>query len=168
MVPISSFLSRIRLGLFDISISVILYSFRSHGMLQRQFQEQFRAPMLKLADELQATKPGNTSPVFEMLQLVSINSIAKQAVDGPKRLIIVSDMLHNTPEYSMYRKHEDFKAFQSSDYSRRLNTDFAGARVELHYIMNTPHLQTRRQLLFWEEYFKNSNGLLAAVRPLEG
>lgn len=137
-------------------------------MLQRQFQEQFRAPMLKLADELQATRPGNTSPVFEMLQLVSINSFAKHDVDGLKRLIIVSDMLHNTPEYSMYRMQEDFKAFQSSDYSRRLNTDFAGARVELHYIMNTPHLQTRRQLLFWEEYFKNGNGLLAAVRPLEG
>lgn len=137
-------------------------------MLKRQFQEKFHGPMLKLGDELQTANPGKTSPVFEMLQLASINSFRKHDIAGPKRLIIVSDMLQNTPEYSMYKGIEDYQSFRSSEYSKKLHVDFMGASVELHYIMNTPHLQTRKQLLFWEEYFKNANGRLSAVHLLEG
>jgi hypothetical protein len=137
-------------------------------MLKRQFDEKFHGPMLRLADELQTANPGKTSPVFEMLQLASINSFRKHDIAGPKRLIIVSDMLQNTPEYSMYKGIEDFQSFRSSEYSKKLHVDFKGASVELHYIMNTPHLQTRKQLLFWEEYFKNANGRLSAVHLLEG
>jgi len=40
--------------------------------------------------------------------------------------------------------------------------------VELHYLMNAPQLQTKRNLKFWEDYFNKAGARIVAVRPLEG
>ncbi|MGF6924313.1 hypothetical protein [Paraburkholderia sp. 40] len=143
-----------------------LTSNRAH--LKKHFDEQFRKPMLQLADELQTTQSARYSPIFEMLQMTAINGFRKENVNGPHRLIIVSDMLHNTPEYSMYRGTLDFESFHSSNYGRKISTDLGGADVELQYLLTSPQLQTRRQLKFWEDYFAASGGRIVAVRPLEG
>lgn len=136
--------------------------------LQKQFRESFREPMLMLADALQATQSAKASPIFEMIQLASINGYRKHAIDGPRRFVMVSDMLHNTPQFSMYRGIADFRAFQSSDYGKKMQADLKGVQVELHYVMNTPQLQTLRHLKFWEDYFSNAGARLVAVRPMEG
>jgi hypothetical protein len=136
--------------------------------LEMQFRERFRARLLEQKDTLVATAPGRTSPIFEMLQLVAINSFRKHAVTGPRRLIVVSDMLHNTASYSMYHGVPDFETFAASDYGRRSGADLDGVEVELHYVLNAPRLQTRRQLQFWELYFRQSGARITAVRPLEG
>jgi hypothetical protein len=136
--------------------------------LQVQFRERFRERLLEQTEALISAAPGRSSPIFEMLQLVAINAFRKHAVEGPRRLIIVSDMLHNTAGYSMYQGQPDFDAFAASDYGRRTGADLNGVEVELHYVLNAPRLQTRRQLLFWESWFRRSGARIAAVRPLEG
>ncbi|SHL63156.1 hypothetical protein SAMN05216428_104132 [Nitrosospira sp. Nsp11] len=35
--------------------------------------------------------------------------------------------------------------------------DSAKLADELHYVMNTPRLQSRRHLKFWEDYFMDAN-----------
>jgi hypothetical protein len=136
--------------------------------LEMQFRERFRARLLEQREALIAAAPSKSSPIFEMLQLVAINSFRKHAVEGPRRLIIVSDMMHNTPGYSMYQGPPDFDAFAATDYGRRTGADLNGVEVELHYVLNAPRLQTRRQLQFWESWFRRSGARIAAVRPLEG
>jgi hypothetical protein len=136
--------------------------------LEIRFRERFRERLLEQKEALVSATPGKTSPIFEMLQLVAINSFRKHAVTGPRRLIVVSDMLHNTPGYSMYQSPPDFETFAASDYGRRTGADLNGVEVEVHYVLNAPRLQTRRQLHFWELYFRNSGARIAAVRPLEG
>jgi hypothetical protein len=136
--------------------------------LEMQFRERFRERLLEQREALIAAAPARTSPILEMLQLVAINSFRKHAVAGPRRLIVVSDMLHNTTGYSMYQSAPDFDAFAASDYGRRTGADLNGVEVEVHYVLNAPRLQTRRQLQFWELYFRRSGARITAVRPLEG
>ncbi|SAL00123.1 hypothetical protein AWB81_05844 [Caballeronia arationis] len=136
--------------------------------LKKRFEERFRKPMLHLADELQTTQPARISPVLEMLQMTAINGFRKENVNGPRRLIIVSDMLHNTSDYTMYQGTLDFSRFHDSDYGRRMSTNFGRVDVELQYLLTTPRLQTRRQLKFWEDYFAASGGRIVSVRPVEG
>lgn len=136
--------------------------------LKKQFEQRFREPVLKLVDQLQATEPAKYSPIFEMVQLASINGFRKQHVDGPRRLYIVSDLMHNTPQYSMYHSDYRFESFIDSAYGRKMTADLKGVDVELQYILNAPQLQTRRHLKFWEDYFTQSGARIAAVRPLEG
>ncbi|MFM0009152.1 hypothetical protein [Paraburkholderia sediminicola] len=136
--------------------------------LKKRFEQRFREPMLQLANELEGKQPAKFSPIFEMLELSSINGFRKQNVTGPRHLIIVSDMLHNTPQYSMYRGNFDFERFHDSDYGRKMTADLTGVEVEIQYLLNTPKLQNRRHLKFWEDYFAAGGAHIVAVRPLEG
>jgi hypothetical protein len=136
--------------------------------LNAQFRERFREPLLKQADALISTTPSKGSPIIEMLQLVSINGFRRHAVKGPRRLIIVSDMLHKTPQLSMYQGIPDFDQFAATEYGRKMRAELDGVEVELHHVLNYPKLQNKRQLQFWENYFTRSGARLVAVRPMEG
>ncbi len=136
--------------------------------LRRQYEERFLEPLNKQAEGLVSAEPAKYSPIFEMLQMVSINSLRKHDVRGERELIIFSDMLHNTPQFSMYKGAADFAAFAGSDYGRKLTLDLRDVRVELNVLINSPQLQTKRNLAFWEAYFNKAGARIVAVRPLEG
>jgi hypothetical protein len=103
-----------------------------------------------------------------MLQLVGINAFRKHDVKGERRLIIISDMLHNTPQFSMYRGPVDYETFAASKYGRKAQLELRDVEVELHYLINNPQLQTKRNLKFWEDYFIKAGAQIVAVRPMEG
>ena len=136
--------------------------------LRKQYEERFVRPLEDATKSLVADEPAKASPIFEMLQLVGINGFRKHAVNGPKRLILVSDMLHNTPEFSMYTVPADFDLFESTDYAKRTQAELRDVSVELHYLMTTPRLQTRRNLIFWERYFERAGARLTEVHRVEG
>lgn len=136
--------------------------------LKKQYQEGFLDPLFKQSEALMAAQPAKFSPIFEMMQLVAINGFRKHAVKGERRLVVMSDMLHNTPQFSMYKGPVDYPAFASSTYGQKAKLELRGVQVEIHYLMNTPQLQTKRNLKFWEDYFENAGARIVAVRPLEG
>lgn len=136
--------------------------------LRAKYQTKFVEPLVKQSESLVSTQPAKWSPIFEMLQLVDVNAYLKRDVKGERRLIIVSDMLHNTPEFSMYKGNVDYAAFSASDYGRKAQLELRNVDVELHYLMNTPQFQTKRNLKFWEDYFSKAGARIVAVRPLEG
>lgn len=136
--------------------------------LRKQYEERFVRPLEDAARALVAEEPAKASPIFEMLQLVGINGFRKHAVKGPKRLVLVSDMLHNTPQFSMYTGPADFESFESTDYAKRSQAELRDVSVELHYLMMTPRLQTRRNQVFWERYFERAGARLSEVRRVEG
>jgi len=138
--------------------------------LRRQYENKFVEPMSKQLQALMSTTPAKFSPIFEMVQLVSINAFRKHDVKGERRLIILSDMLHHTPQFSMYLNPAsyDYAAFAETTYGKKTQVDLSGTDVELLYLLHTPQIQTRRNLLFWENYFKKSGARVVAVSPLEG
>lgn len=136
--------------------------------IDKRFNESFRTPILKLEEVLMVKDPAKYSPVFEMIQLASIKGFRAQNVKGVRKLIIFSDMLHNTPDFSMFKGVPDYKSFSSSSYGERSNTDLSGVEVELHYLMKYPKLQTMKQLKFWEDYFEHTGARLTRVQTMEG
>jgi hypothetical protein len=115
-----------------------------------------------------AIEPAKNSPILEMIQIVGLNGFRKHDISGERRLFIMSDMLHNTPQFSMYRDRQEYLVFSDSDYGRKAHSELNGVDVELYYLINTPKLQTRRNLKFWEDYFDASGARIIKVRPLEG
>lgn len=136
--------------------------------LRKQYEEKFVRPLEDVAKALIADQPAKASPIFEMLQLVGINGFRKHAVGGPRRLVIVSDMLHNTPQFSMYTGPVNFETYEVSDYAKKTQADLKDVVVELHYLMTAPRLQTRRNEVFWERYFERAGARLIEVRRVEG
>ena len=135
---------------------------------QRAYEEKFIKPIIEQGEALQSGKAAKASPIFEMLQLVAINGFRKHAVQGEKRLFLMSDMLHNGPAFSMYRATPDFAGFAATDYGRKTQTELRDVNVELYYLINSPQFQTKRNLVFWESYFNKAGARLVEVRPLEG
>lgn len=137
--------------------------------LKRQYQERFLEPLLQQSEALLSHQPAKASPIFEMLQLVGINAFRKHDVKGERRLIVMSDMLHNTPsQFSMYKGVMDYRTFAESTYGKRIQLELRNVDVELHLLMNSPQLQTLRLTKFWEDYFNKAGARIVAVRPLEG
>lgn len=136
--------------------------------IDKLFHDSFKDPILKLEEVLLTEVQAKYSPVFEMIQLASINGFRAKNVKGPKKLLIFSDMLPNTPDFSMFKGIPDYKSFSSSSYGERSKTDLSGVKVEIHYLMKYPKLQTMKQLNFWEEYFEDVGARLARVSPMEG
>jgi len=136
--------------------------------LSHQYKNRFVEPILKQSESLLSSSSANISPIIEMLQMVGINAFRKHNVKGERRLIIVSDMLHNTPQFSMYKAPVDYTTFSASVYGRKAQLELKNVDIELIYLINSPQLQTKRNLQFWEEYFNKSGARIVAVRPLEG
>jgi hypothetical protein len=136
--------------------------------LKKQYEAGFLEPLLKQSDALLGTQPAKFSPIFEMMQLVAINGFRKHDVKGPRRLVVMSDMLQNTPQFSMYKGPVDYSTFAASPYGQKTQFELRGVDVEIHYLMNSPQLQTKRNLKFWEDYFDKAGARIVAVRPLEG
>lgn len=136
--------------------------------LKQRYEERFITPLMEKTKALADAFPAKHSPILEMLQMVGLNGFRRHSTAGEHRLIIMSDMLHNTPSFSMYKGEVSYAPFSQTDYGRRVLADLDGVEVELHYLMNAPQLQTKRQLLFWEEYFAACGARIVLVRPLEG
>jgi hypothetical protein len=136
--------------------------------LNKIYQDGFLGPLLKQSEAMMATQPSKMSPIFEMMQLVSINGLRKHDIKGERRLIVMSDMLHNTSQFSMYKGPVDYPSFASSTYGQKSQLELKDVEVEIHYLMNTPQLQTKRSLKFWEDYFNKAGARIVTVRPLEG
>ncbi|ANI16306.1 MULTISPECIES: hypothetical protein [Pseudomonas] len=136
--------------------------------IQERFEREFREPVTQLENVLMQDKPADKSPIFEMLQLVAINSFQSENIQGPKTLVVYSDMLANTSEFSMFKGQADFDGFAASAYGQKSQTRLDGVQVKLNYLMNYPKLQTRKQLAFWERYFEKAGARLVAVTPVEG
>ena len=134
--------------------------------LRKKYEEDFVKEVLKQSDAMVTQTSAKWSPIFEMLQLVSINGFGKNGVRNNKRLIVISDMLHNTQQFTMYKGKFDYPDFASTDYAQRTQLDFDGAKVELYYLMNTPQLQTKRLEDFWEQYFAKAKAKVVAVNTL--
>jgi len=132
------------------------------NIYRREFDERLDA----VRDQFFAVVPSKWSPIMEMIQLVSINGFKRSATGGSRRLIIVSDMLHNTPQYTFFKQQQDFDLFSRTTYFQQIRTDLPGVSVDLRYLMYSPTLQTNSLTYFWEAYFKSMGGSLNSAKPL--
>jgi hypothetical protein len=136
--------------------------------IKRRFEDDFEKPIVNLAETVLIEKPSDRSPIFEMLQIASINGFRAKNIKGERVLIIFSDMLPNTQEFSMFKGIPEIKGFLDSNYGRKSQTDLDGVKVEVNYLLNYPKLQTRNQLGFWEAFFEKAGARIVSVRTLEG
>ncbi len=143
-----------------------LYQNPAH--LERALQRDFTQPLAAALREV-ASAPAaqETSPLLEMIGGVAADGSWR--VGGPRRLVIVSDMLHNTPEYSHYRSEPDFAAFLELPYAEQfLDRNLANAQVEILHVRRQRDAErhTRRYITFWEDYFAAVGAQLVRVQAL--
>jgi hypothetical protein len=136
--------------------------------LNRQYKDRFLTPIFNQSTQLLSITPAQESPILEMLQMVSLNSIQKYHVDGPKTLIVLSDLLQNSKQLNMYKGMPTFQEFANTGYAHKTQINFQGVDIQIHYLQNSPALQVDKLFLFWKEYFKASGSKSLDLVALPG
>lgn len=111
-----------------------------------------------------------TSPIFEAVQSLALQTLNAPKFDGvPRRLIVVSDLLQNTPgRLSHYQESVPFEAFEKTAYFSDVRADLSDTEVKLLYLVRPGTAQSPAHLQFWEAYFQKQGGRVAEVIPVYG
>ncbi|MBU6223967.1 MAG: hypothetical protein KGP13_03985 [Burkholderiales bacterium] len=136
--------------------------------LNRMYKDRFLNPIFEQSTQLLSIAPAQESPILEMLQMVSLNAIQKHHVDGPKTLIILSDLLQNSKQLNMYKGLPNFAQFTNTPYAQKTKIHFQEVDIQIHYLQNSPQLQGEGLFLFWREYFKAAGSKSVALVALPG
>lgn len=140
-------------------------------LVEQRWRERFSAPIALLLNQLVKANEATTSPIMESIQSIAVSTFgSKTAAEIPKRLIIASDMLHHTREYSQYTSTPDFKSFRNTPYYRGVRANLRGVEVEIIYIRRDTRraVQGKAHILFWRDYISDLGGVVTRVVALEG
>jgi hypothetical protein len=120
---------------------------------------------------LQKLPAQDNSPILEGIQSVTVTAfgtpIARDAEE--KRLVIVSDMIQHTGEYSFYQGAPKFSAFKGTEYFLRVKPEMRGAKADIFLIVRATKRNVQQPPLyqFWVDYFEASDGDLRDWEPLQ-
>lgn len=137
---------------------------------RQRWEAEFSARLDEVLALMLAPGSEPASPIMESIQSVAVAGF-RETGTLPRRLVIVSDMIHNTPEFSQIRDPQAaFAGFKGSRYFRKVRADLKGVEVVVHYVRrdNMAHVQGRRHIEFWQEWFAAQGATLAQVVAIEG
>lgn len=115
--------------------------------------------LMKLATDKPSPSVGDSS-IFEYIYSITNNILQKNL--SSRRLIIISDLLQNTPEFPQYALLPKFSNFRNTAYYKKIRPDLNGVNVTVYYINRNKYykLQTDDHKNFWYSYFKDTGATL--------
>lgn len=93
-----------------------------------RYQERFLAPLKTSLEGMVSATGANKSPIMEGLQALVSDSPGFVTYDGPRRVILVTDLLQNSDVLSFYGGG-DWESFEGSPDFQRIGTTLSGAEV---------------------------------------
>jgi hypothetical protein len=136
--------------------------------LDKRYQKDFLQPIFALTQSLLDTEPAKQSPLLEMMQMVSLNSLQKHHISGPRSMIFVTDLLQNSPQLSMYQDTPDFERFNQTYFANKTRIRFDGVDVKVLVLLHSSTLQKERLYEFWRRYFKAAGANSVQIDLLPG
>ena len=122
-------------------------------------------------DELLGGSPSEASPIMESVQAMALRVFDNPefANVGGRTLVLVSDMIQNTPDHSQIGGVQPFESFRRSPGYRRLITDvLADVGVKILYIQRPLQPAYGEHVQFWSDFFSASGAVLESVVPVTG
>lgn len=135
--------------------------------VRRRFEREFRAPIEASVERLARLPSKPTSPILEMIRAVALDRNFDSTRN--RRLIVVSDLLQNVPNYSHYRQDANFDRWRDTPYAREfLQLSLLDVEVDILYLKRTDAraLQTRGHVAFWEDYFDAVGAVVQTLKPV--
>ncbi|MCK5354115.1 MAG: hypothetical protein KAJ63_03280, partial [Methyloprofundus sp.] len=139
--------------------------------IQQRWQQQFEQPLDQAIEGFMQMAEAESSPIMEIFQPISLSAFPvgnSSRVD--KQIILISDMLQHTPEWSHYRGQVDFSVLQKTAYYQRINTDLHNAKVSILYVRREgmEKLQNKRHAFFWADFIKSIGGQVTVIEKIDG
>ncbi len=135
----------------------------------KKFQQVFLERFMAKVDERLDVVAQQDSPILEMLQAVNVHDLKAVPAGAGKRIMIFSDMMQHSPDYSHY-KEKPTAAFFKSTFYKRVATDLSGTDVHVYYINRAGGVsqQPDGHKEFWQSYFSQVGASGTGFVPIEG
>lgn len=134
--------------------------------------ESFRKPANDAIDHSLASQKAESSPIMAAIQDIALERFTGAAADrAQKRLVVISDMLEYTREYSQYPRAGDlsYERFRQSPVYLRFRTDLHGARVTINYVQRIqPKIDNTKHAEFWHRWVTDNQGVWDSIHRLQG
>jgi len=134
--------------------------------------ESFRKPANDAVDYSLSGEKAKNSPIMAAIQDIAIERFSGATAErAKKRLVIISDMLEYTREYSQYPRAGDlsYQRFRQSPGYLKYRTDLQGARVTIDYVQRVePKIDNKKHADFWHEWVLDNRGVWDAIHRLQG
>jgi hypothetical protein len=133
--------------------------------LKENWDQKFKEKLENAVTEILDAELASQSPIMEAIKAVGVFSFATSKANQ-KQLIVVSDLLHHTPDLSHYRTPKlEFNKAENPAYLASALANLNGAQVEILYLTRAKDYsrQGRSHILFWERYFEQSNAVITKI-----
>lgn len=137
--------------------------------------ESFRKPAAEAVKNSMASAKAASSPLMAAIQDIAIYQFSSAANQNAKKtLIVISDMIEYTREYSQYPAAGDlsFQRYKQSPAYLKFRTDLHGAGVTIRYVTRQPKgqplLNDLKHAEFWIQWMKENGASSVEVKRLQG
>ncbi|CAM3292178.1 hypothetical protein SAMN04488021_1114 [Paracoccus aminovorans] len=136
-------------------------------IVSARYDDDFIKPFNSMFDRMIAASQAKQSPIMEGVQALVSETPGFLTFQGPRRLIVVSDLLQHSGAMSFYRG-ENWKSFSASRAAQRLSESLGGVEVELFLIPRPADWKGDPAVLedFWVRYFDHQGASAPRVTRL--
>ncbi len=141
--------------------------FESANIVQQKYSTLFDEPFRVALGQIQQQNTADHSPIIEALETATVSSFGNMPKNGgTKRVVLISDMIHNTSQASFYKSIPKFPDFESTDAYRLHRPDLDGVEVTVLEV-NRPASKSKVSRValatFWKKYFQQQGAILAST-----
>jgi len=140
-----------------------------------QWIENFRKPAAEAVKNSLTPAKAKSSPIMAAIQDIAIDQFSgAPSQNAKKTLVVISDMIEYTREYSQYPRDGDltFQRYKQSPAYLKFRTDLHGATVNIRYVNRQPKgqplLDGRAHMEFWRAWIADNGGLFGSAKWLQG
>ncbi|MDT8424850.1 MAG: hypothetical protein RQ733_02635 [Methyloprofundus sp.] len=139
-------------------------------LIRQRWHERFEQPLDQAIDGFMQPAQADFSPIMEVFQTISLSAFPPHADAAQKQIILISDMLQHTSEWSHYRGQMNFSQLQKTVYYQRINTDLQQAEVNILYVRREgmEKLQNKRHAFFWSDFIQSIGGQVTLIEKIDG
>lgn len=142
----------------------------SRKLVAQKWSTGFAEPMAAAFAKAVPHGTEKTSPIMESIQSVAVTAFGGPKLNEvPKRFVIVSDMMQNTPAFSHYRS-TDYDRFRSSGAATAMLADLRGVDVQILYVRRqaAQRWQGAKHALFWQAYLSAQGATVSRILSVTG
>jgi hypothetical protein len=125
----------------------------------KHFSKMFVPSLNRTLQKLLGTPPASSSPIMEAIHAAAVKSLDASDLQTDssaftRRLILVSDLLQNSPALSQLHDPGSWTQFRDSAEMRSVSSDLTNTTVTVLYLTRQASpSQGRRHVAFWDAWF---------------
>ncbi len=143
--------------------------------LTERWRSEYKAKLDAIVLDEGAAGESAASPIMETLRTAALRSFGEAAAGSSRQVMLISDLMQNSPEYSVYSDSE----WSSEDGVRLAATNVLGTRslrdvsVQILYMERLGGRPSAGQgasnlIELWDSYIGEQGGLVMRVQRIEG